>query len=88
MKKITDIVLVAAAFIAGAAAESWYFNTDNLYKVNRLKTELVSQQAEALGKAEALIDKHNLWDADGSDLMVEFINAANKADSLYILQSK
>ncbi len=87
MKKIlvvlNTVLVASAAFVIGFEFNDYLYNNESLYEANRYKAELIDAQIEALGKAESLIDKHNLWDVDGSDLMVGFISAANKADSIY-----
>ncbi len=49
------------------------------------KIELINTQREALNAADDVMDKHELFDADGSDTMVKYLDLAHKADSLYEL---
>lgn len=49
------------------------------------KVELIDAQHEALNAADDVMDKHELFDADGGDAMVKYLDLAHKADSLYEL---
>ena len=75
-----------AAFVAGFEFNHWYYNNDALHEANNFKRELVIAQYKALEEADSLMDKHNLWDADGSDLMDNYLKSMNKVDSLYKTQ--
>lgn len=85
MKKIIAVAAVVAAFVCGMEFNSWYYNIDHLFEANRYKYRLLEAEEEALQKADSLIDKHNLYDADdadGSDLMDEYLKSMNKVDSI------
>lgn len=89
MKKaviLTFLATILLAFILGMEFNSWYYNIDSLYKANKFKMELVDTQAKALESADSLISKHNLYDADSSDLMDSYMEKYNKVDSLYKTQ--
>ena len=66
-------IIIAAAIIAVFAAG---------FKCNN-KSEIINAQSKALESANALIDKHNLYGADGSDIMADYLDAVAKVDSLY-----
>lgn len=68
-KNIIIAAAIIAAFVAG-------------FKCNN-KSEMINAQSKALESANALIDKHNLYDADGSDTMADYLDAVAKVDSLY-----
>ncbi len=61
------------------------FNSCKSYD-NDYNNQVIEAQAIALDKAARLIEKHNLFDADGSDLMDEYLAAYNRVDSLYNIQ--
>jgi hypothetical protein len=42
----------------------------------------MNKYARALNLANYLMDKHNLWDKDGSDEMAEFLDIVSKIDSI------
>lgn len=87
MKKNILIMLMGiAAFVAGFECNNWYCNNEALHEANNFKRELITAQYRALEEANSLIDKHNLWDADGSDLMDNYLNSISKVDSLYKTQ--
>ena len=68
-KNIIIAAAIIAAFVAG-------------FKCNN-KSEIINAQSKALESVNALIDKHNLYDTDGSDTMADYLEAVAKADSLY-----
>lgn len=49
------------------------------------KTELVKAQEAALDAADHVMGKNELFDTDGSDEMVKYLDLAHKVDSLYQL---
>lgn len=53
---------------------------------NEFKYNLINKQARALDLACSIMDKHNLWDKDGSDEMAEFLDVMNEIDSIYVSQ--
>ena len=50
------------------------------------KTELVKAQEAALDAADHVMGKNELFDTDGSDEMVKYLDLAHKVDSLYQLE--
>ena len=50
------------------------------------KTELVDAQHDALKAADKVMDNNQLFDTDGSDEMVKYLDLAHKVDSLYQLE--
>lgn len=93
MKKIIiSTVCVVIAFIAGAltgfhGCESKY----SLIKTNAntipYKIEVIKAQHTALNAADEVMDNHQLFDTDGSDAMVKYLDLASKVDSLYKLEN-
>ena len=53
---------------------------------HKFKYNLINKQARALDLACSLMDKHNLWDKDGSDEMSEFLDIMSEVDSIYLSQ--
>ena len=49
------------------------------------KTELVDAQRNALNAADHVMGQNELFDTDGSDAMVKYLDLAHKVDSLYQL---
>ena len=49
------------------------------------KTEIVKAQDAALKAADKVMDNNQLFDTDGSDAMVKYLDLAHKVDSLYQL---
>lgn len=49
---------------------------------NDFKRELLNPALKALDKADYLIDKHDLYDTDGSDEMSDYLEYRSKVDSL------
>lgn len=94
MKKIIiSTVCVVIAFIAGAltgfhGCESKY----SLIKTNAntipYKIEVIKAQHTALNAADEVMDNHQLFDTDGSDAMVKYLDLASKVDSLYKLENQ
>ena len=50
------------------------------------KTELVNAQRAALDAADHVMGENELFDTDGSDAMVKYLDLAHKVDSLYQLE--
>ena len=50
------------------------------------KTELVKAQEAAIDAADKVMDNNQLFDTDGSDAMVKYLDLAHKVDSLYQLE--
>lgn len=49
-------------------------------------TKLIDAQNAALEKAEIVMDNNNLWDTDGSDDMVDYLELCYEVDSLWKTQ--
>lgn len=82
MKKNILLCTIAAIVAFGAG----YFtclkvNTDSV-KSHNFKLELINAQYDALEKAETVMDNNDLWDADGSDDMADYMELCSKVDSL------
>ena len=88
---ILSIVVLACGFVAGYCTGkengkniilSQYKLLHNDYDA---KTELVKAQEVALDAADKVMDNNQLFDTDGSDAMVKYLDLAHKVDSLYQL---
>lgn len=88
---ILSIVVLVCGFVAGYCTGkengkniilSQYKLLHNDYDS---KTELVKAQEAALDAADKVIDNNQLFDTDGSDAMVKYLDLAHKVDSLYQL---
>lgn len=51
------------------------------------KIEIVKAQHAALDAADKVMDNNQLFDTDGSDAMVKYLDLASKVDSLYKLEN-
>lgn len=49
----------------------------------KVNGDIIYIQKAALYQAEKVMDNNDLWDIDGSDDMVQYMELAEKADSLY-----
>ena len=87
MKKFTVCVAVAvvSAFV-GFEFNNYWYNNEGLYEANKFKRELINAQAKVLELADSIMDNNQLFDADGSDTMANYLHAAAKVDSLYKTQ--
>ena len=85
-KKVMMILVAAVGFIAGATFNDWFFNVSGCYEANNFKREVIKAQDKALIKAEEVMDKNGLYDADGSDTMADYMEAVAVVDSLYRVQ--
>ena len=82
MKKvIITTVCVIIAFIAGVLTVYYGFE----YKYHH-KIELIKSQKAALDAADKVMDNNQLFDTDGSDAMVDYLNKASVVDSLNKLE--
>ncbi len=88
---ILFIVVLVCGFVAGYCTGqengkniilSQYKLLHNDYNA---KTELVNAQRAALDAADHIMGENELFDTDGSDAMVKYIDLAHKVDSLYQL---
>ena len=81
MKKvIITTVCVIIAFIAGVLTVYYGFECKYHHKI-----ELIKAQNAALDAADHVMDENELFDTDGSDAMVKYLDLAHKVDSLYQL---
>lgn len=87
-----SVVVLMCGFVAGYYAGqedeknimlSQYKLLHNDYDA---KTELVKVQEAALDAADYVMGKNELFDTDGSDEMVKYLDLAHKVDSLYQLE--
>ena len=88
---ILFVVVLVCGFVAGYSTGqengkniilSQYKLLHNDYNA---KTELVNAQRNALDAADHVMGKNELFDTDGSDEMVKYLDLAHKVDSLYQL---
>lgn len=83
MKK--NIILCTLAGIACFGA-GWFtslkVNTDSV-EAKKFKVELIDAQNAALEQAEKVMWNNDLFDADGSDDMVEYFELCCEVDSLW-----
>lgn len=87
MKKFTVCAaLVAAGMVAGYSICMGINNVAFLQEANDFKYELIDAQAKAIDLADSVMDNNQLFDADGSDTMADYLHAAAKVDSLYKTQ--
>ena len=90
-KIILFVVVLACGFVVGYCTGqengknfilSQYKLLHNDYNA---KTELVDVQRAALNAADHVMGENELFDTDGSDAMVKYLDLAHKVDSLYQL---
>lgn len=90
-KIILFVVVLVCGFVAGYCTGqengkniilSQYKLLHNDYNA---KTELVDAQRNALDAADHVMGENELFDTDGSDAMVKYLDLAHKVDSLYRL---
>lgn len=84
-----NLILIALA-VLGAAFAAGYFtclkvNTDSV-EAHDFKVQLIDAQNAALEKAEIVMDNNDLWDADGSDDMADYLELCCEVDSLWNTQ--
>lgn len=88
---ILSVVVLVCGFVAGYCTGqengkniilSQYKLLHNDYDA---KTELVKAQEVALDAADHVMSKNELFDTDGSDEMVKYLDLTHKVDSLYQL---
>lgn len=88
---ILFVVVLVCGFVAGYSAGNE--NGKNIilsqYKLLHndcnAKTELINAQRAALDAADHVMGQNELFDTDGSDVMVKYLDLAHKVDSLYQL---
>lgn len=79
-KSITMLSVAVIAFIIGMLFnDSMQMQETNDYDYKRV----IEVQNEALNKAEYIIDKHNIYDVEGGDVIVEYMDALDEANNLY-----
>lgn len=90
-KIVLFVVVLVCGFVAGYCTGqengknivlSQYKLLHNDYNA---KTELVDAQRNALDAADHVMGENELFDTDGSDAMVKYLDLAHKVDSLYQL---
>ena len=96
MKTFRRIILSIAVLVCGFVAgySTGQENGKNIilsqYKLlhndYNAKTELVDAQRAALDAADHVMGQNELFDTDGSDAMVKYLDLAHKVDSLYQLE--
>lgn len=84
---ILSVVVLVCGFVAGYCTGqniilSQYELLRNDYNA---KTELINEQRAALDAADHVMGENELFDTNGSDTMVKYLDLAHKADSLYKL---
>lgn len=88
---ILFVVVLVCGFVAGYSTgqENGKNFILNQYKLlhndYNAKTELVDAQRAALDAADHVMGQNELFDTDGSDVMVRYLDLAHKVDSLYQL---
>ena len=90
-KIILSVVVLVCGFVVGYCTGQE--NGKNLilsqYKLLHndydTKTELVNAQRAALDAADHVMGENELFDTDGSDAMVKYLDLAHNVDSLYQL---
>ena len=91
MKKvIITTVCIIIAFIAGVL--TGYHGCESKYRLIKAnantipyKIEVIAAQRAALDAADHVMGQNELFDTDGSDVMVKYLDLAHKVDSLYQL---
>lgn len=86
MKRTIILCILGGIALFGAG---WFtslkVNTDSVESA-QFKRELIDAQNAALEKAEIVMDNNNLWDADGSDDMADYLELCCEVDSLWNTQ--
>lgn len=95
MKTFRRIILSVVVLMCGFVAGYYTGQEDekniilSQYKLSHndygAKTELVKAQEAALDAADHVMDQNELFDTDGSDAMVKYLDLVHKVDSLYQL---
>lgn len=76
MKK-TILLCTLATIVAFAAG---FYMNQIMYSSDAM---LIEAQRAALEKANTVMDNNDLWDADGSDDMADYLELSFEADSIY-----
>jgi hypothetical protein len=88
---ILFVVVLVCGFVAGYSTgqENGKNIILNQYRLlhndYNAKTELINAQRAALDAADRVMGQNELFDTDGSDVMVKYLDLAHKVDSLYQL---
>lgn len=82
---ILSIVVLVCGFVAGYCTGKNII-LSKLHNNYDAKTELVKAQEAALDAADHVMGQNELFDTDGSDAMVKYLDLAHKVDSLYQLE--
>lgn len=87
MKKniISCIFVAIVTFVAGFFTSQIVINLNHkeLIEANDFKRELIDAQYRALDQANKVMDNNELWDEDGSDDMMYYMDYMEVVDSLY-----
>ncbi len=75
-KSITMLSVAVIAFIIGML-----FNDSMQVQETHDYKRVIEVQNEALNKAEYIIDKHNIYDVEGGDV-IEYMDALNKIHNI------
>lgn len=84
-KNIIICTLVAIVASVAGYVTCLMVNTDSVESAS-FKRELIDAQNAALEKAEIVMDNNDLWDADGSDDMADYLELCCEVDSLWKTQ--
>lgn len=63
-----------------------YYKNRELIEANNFKRELTRMQGDCIEMANKVMDNNNLWDSDGSDDMMNYLNLYCAVDSMYSTQ--
>jgi len=85
MNKNNTPWVVAASFLTLLLMSSIFnFKLANLVSEQRLTinhlSHKVDEQQKALDMSDGIMDNNDIWDCDGSDLMVDYLNLRSKID--------
>lgn len=80
--KLISALIAIVAFSVGYFTNQRVNNTEFLEDANSFKRELLNNQQQALEKAVILMNKHLLFDKDGSDDMADFLEYNEKVNQL------
>lgn len=77
---LVAIVTFGAGFYAGQTSINKHY--EFLIEANDFKKELLDAQYRALDQANKVMDNNDLWDEDGSDDMMYYLDYMEVVDSL------
>lgn len=75
------IVTFGAGFLLGQTNKNEHY--EFLIEANNFKKELIDAQFKALEQGNKVMDNNELWDIDGSDDMMYYMDYMETVDSLY-----